>query len=89
MAYARELLSVEMVYNEDLREMKDYLFPIAVSRDDMDLFVMVLKKGERFGEVIWFAGGQIDKYESFTEFFLAMIEYNKLGVEDMRKNESR
>ena len=55
----------------------------------MDLFVMVLKKGERFGEVIWFAGGQIDKYESFTEFFLAMIEYNKLGVEDMRKNESR
>lgn len=89
MAYARELLSVEMVYNEDLQEMKDYLFPIAVSRDDMDLFVMVLKKGDRFGEVIWLAGGEIDKYESFTEFFLAMIEYNKLGVEDMRKNESR
>ena len=65
--------------------MKEDLFPIAVSRDDLDLFVMVLKKGNRYGEIIWLAGGEIDRYESFTEFFKAMIEYNKLNAEDLRK----
>lgn len=85
MEYAREILSLEMEYNEDLREMKEDLFPIAVSRDVIDLFVMVIRKGNRFGEVIWLAGGEIDKYESFSEFFKAMIEYNKMNAEDLQK----
>ncbi len=85
MERALEMLSIVLEYNEELYEMKKNLFPIAISRIDIDLFVMVTKKGEMFGEVIWFAGGEIERYKSFTEFFMAMIEYNKLDAEDLEK----
>lgn len=38
---------------------------------------MVLKEGEDYGTVIWLAGGEIERFDSFTEFFEAMIEYNR------------
>ncbi|MFL2443764.1 SMI1/KNR4 family protein, partial [Bacillus thuringiensis serovar israelensis] len=31
----------------------------------------------RPGEIIWFAGEEIDRFENFDEYFLAMIDYNR------------
>lgn len=83
MEYAREMLSIEMEYDSELQELKNCLLPIAMSEDDRDLFVMVLAEGERFGEVIWLAGGEIERFKSFMEFFESMIKYNEREVERM------
>jgi len=37
------------------------------------------------GTVIWLAGEEIDRYPTFTEYFLAMIEYNRLLVKDLQE----
>lgn len=83
MTYASLLLSVELEYHDSLRQMKDQLLPIAVSRTDKDLFVMVLTEGKDFGQIVWLAGGEIDRFSSFIEFFDSMMEYNQLELEEM------
>ena len=83
---AKELLEVEVYYNEELKSLSDRLLPIAVSRDDIDLFVIVLGDGDYAGNVIWLAGGEIDRFESFTEFFKSMLEYNKSCRDDLINN---
>lgn len=88
MEAARELLAIEMEYDPELQELKNDLLPIAMSEDDRDLFVMVLADGEGFGEVRWLAGGEIERFRSFTEFFETMIKYNKGEAERMLANNS-
>lgn len=83
MSLAKMLLNTELEYDESLNDIKEYLFPIAVSRTDKDLFVMVLKEGKEYGQIIWLAGGEIERFLSFSAFFEAMIEYNKEELEDI------
>lgn len=83
MSLAKMLLNAELEYDESLNEIKEYLFPIAVSRTDKDLFVMVLTKGREYGQIIWLAGGVIERFLSFSDFFETMIEYNKEELEDI------
>lgn len=37
------------------------MFPIAVSRTDKDLFVMVLTEESEYGQIIWLTGGEIKR----------------------------
>ena len=83
MSLAKKLLNTELEYDESLNDIKKYLFPIAVSRTDKDLFVMVLAEGREYGQIIWLAGGEIERFLSFSDFFEAMIEYNKEELEDI------
>ena len=83
MSYAKTLLNAETEFDESLQKNRDYLFPIAVSQTDNDLFVMVLADGREYGQVIWLAGGVIERFDTFSEFFEAMIEYNKEELEDI------
>ncbi|MBP3610218.1 MAG: SMI1/KNR4 family protein [Lachnospiraceae bacterium] len=83
MSLAKMLLNTELEYDESLNDIKEYLFPIAVSRTDKDLFVMVLTEGSEYGQIIWLAGGEIERFLSFSDFFEAMIEYNKEELEDI------
>lgn len=83
MSLAKTLLNIELEYDESLNDIKEYLFPIAVSRTDKDLFVMVLTEGREYGQIIWLAGGEIERFLSFSDFFEAMIEYNKEELEDI------
>lgn len=80
---SKKLMSIEIQYDKRLKEMEGYLLPIAASRNDRDLFVMLLKKDSNFGEVIWLAGGEVERFRTFTKFFEAMIEYNKEELEDI------
>ena len=78
MDYAETLLNV---IEEDVIKvsgfLRNQLLPIAVSEFDKDLFVLCLSNSPMPGKIIWFAGEEIDRFENFYEFFLAMIDYNR------------
>jgi hypothetical protein len=60
------------------------LLPIAASAVDLDLFVMTRRSSARPGTVIWLAGSEVDRFPSFDEYFLAMIDYNRTEVQSLQ-----
>ena len=56
------------------------LLPIAATTADRDLFVMALRNDGQSTEVSWFAGELIDRFLSFEQFCLAMMDYNRAEV---------
>jgi hypothetical protein len=54
------------------------LMPIAVSESDIDVFAISKPDSSRPGTVLWFAGGLIEKFPGFDEWFLSMVDYNRL-----------
>lgn len=59
------------------------LMPIAASRTDLDLFVMARRSSPSPGVVVWLAGSEIDRWSDFEKFFLAMIDYNRLELQQL------
>jgi hypothetical protein len=66
---------------------RENVFPIAVSAVDLDLFVMTKPSAVLAGIVIWFAGYEIQRFNDFQEFFLAMVDYNILQIENLKKSD--
>lgn len=64
---------------------KNELIPIAVTPHDQDIFLLAKPNSSDPGAVVWFAGELIDKFTSFTEFFLAMIDYNRSEIDYFKK----
>jgi hypothetical protein len=59
-------------------------FPIAFSLPDKDLFAMVKMGVSSKSRVFWLADNkEVDRFPSFAEFFLAMIDYNRLSIESV------
>lgn len=51
--------------------------PIGASEADLDVFLHFSPDAKNLpGGVIWFANEEVDRYESFSEFFEAMVNYN-------------
>ncbi len=89
-----DLFGTDDYFNEDLMAYADEIFEqtpfgndrtedllvIATTRHDIDLFCLNLDSGE----VLWFAGEEIERFENFDEFFLAMEDYNREEIEDMK-----
>ena len=73
----------ELLETVDHRPFGDDVYHVAVSADDIDLFVLVPQAGD-VGKVVWFAGGVIDEFPSFAEFFLAMVDYNRARAVKLR-----
>ena len=63
------------------------LLPIAVSSNDKDLFVIVKPGGPQPGTIVWFAGYEIERFPTFDDYFLAMVDYNRLRYEKFQKGE--
>ena len=80
MDYAKTLLVTELEYQDEFKI--NELLPIAVSRDDMDLFVLVVG-GNSIGQVIWFAGGVIERFDSIKSFLSGMMGYSKADMKDL------
>lgn len=53
------------------------LMPIAATTSDMDLFVMAKPTSVSPGVILWYAAQEIERYASFTDFFMAIIDYNR------------
>ena len=60
------------------------LLPVGASSVDRHLFVMTRKSAPRPRVVIWFDGYEVDRFPSFDEFFLAMMDYNREEIEALR-----
>lgn len=74
---------------ENLRELCGFeqseLIPFAVSRDDIDIFAISTPLSSDPGKVLWFAGGVVDQFSDFNEWFLSMIDYNRRQYEQLKK----
>lgn len=68
---------------------KEDLLPIGSSKVDLDIFFIKKPYSEHPGEIIWFAGQEIDRFSDFNEFYLAMVDYNRAEVEDLKKESER
>lgn len=66
---------------EDTQQLCDFrpdeLMPFAVSADDIDVFMISRNDSHAPGRVLWFAGGLVDVFPNFDEWFLAMVDYNR------------
>jgi hypothetical protein len=65
---------------------RDELIPFAATRFDKDIFVIARQTSHKPGTILWFAGEEIDRYPSFEEFFLAMLDYNRMLLQNMQKS---
>jgi len=61
------------------------LLPIAASQEDPNLFLIGRRSSSIPGTVVWFAGGEIDRFPSFEDYFLAMIDYNRLEARELAR----
>ncbi|MDW8801450.1 SMI1/KNR4 family protein [Clostridium sp. A1-XYC3] len=62
------------------------LLPIAANKDTTDLFVITKKYSNNPGMVIWFAGYEIERYDSFQKFFSAINKYNELQLVNLKQS---
>jgi hypothetical protein len=65
------------------------LLPIAVSSDDIDVMLMTRPHTTTPGKVLWLAGGLVDTFSGFDEWFLAMVDYNLLNYQHLVEKHSR
>lgn len=85
MDLARQLVAgLEPVVLEQAGLRADQLVPIAATTVDLDVFVMPVTDGVQRPPVVWLAGYEIERFSSFDDFFLAMIEYNSRELSALR-----
>ncbi|KAB2929640.1 MAG: SMI1/KNR4 family protein [Leptonema illini] len=61
------------------------LMPIAATAEDLDLFVLVCPPAKEKGIIVWFAGDEIQRFDNFEEYFLAMIDYNRNALKILKE----
>lgn len=77
MDVARQMLAaIEPVVLEQAGLQDTALIPIAATTVDLDLFVMPIVGGQQVPPVVWLAGYEVDRFKTFEDYVLAMIEYN-------------
>jgi SMI1/KNR4 family protein SUKH-1 len=60
---------------------KDDLFPIGYSPLDGNLYMMVKPNAQTVSDVLWLEGGERERYPTFSEFFLAIVDFNRLVLQ--------
>ncbi|MGH8777286.1 MAG: SMI1/KNR4 family protein [Jiangellaceae bacterium] len=82
MDVARQVLeAIEPVVLEQAGLFDTRLIPIAATTVDLDLFVMPVVDGQQVPPVVWLAGYEVDRFKTFEDYALAMIEYNARELE--------
>jgi hypothetical protein len=66
-----------------LQVSRQSVLPIAVSKSDIDVFL--IGTGGR-GQVRWIAGQEIERFNSFSDFFARMLVYNKDTLNDLLRD---
>jgi hypothetical protein len=61
---------------------KECLLPIGGTEYSYDLYLIILdKKSDHYGQVLWVAGEEVERYNDFNSFFESLIAYNKYNYE--------
>jgi hypothetical protein len=55
--------------------------PIGGSETTTDMWLVARPGFRRAGRVLWFWGSDYEDFESFDEFFLAMVDHNRLALQ--------
>ena len=84
-AKANDLMRIVIESCDDENFAIQEILPIAVSNQDIDVFIINNANSSSPGIVTWFAGYKIDTFLNFEEFFMSMIEYNKRGIIKLKK----
>lgn len=82
--HAEEMLGYLEDEMPDGTRTRGHLLPVAASPVDLDLFVMTRFSSAKPGTVIWLAGSEIDRFPSFDQYFLAMIDYNRAEIQNLQ-----
>jgi hypothetical protein len=64
---------------------KNDMLPIAVASTGIDVMMMARPHTGTPGQVMWFAGGLIDTFAGFDEWFLAMVDHNREEYQRLAK----
>lgn len=76
MEMARDLLKIVYPLNPQLEFAEEDLLPIAVDEVGRYFFVITPSVNGGSGAVIWFAGQEVERYDSFNSFLSAILQYN-------------
>ncbi|MED4531248.1 SMI1/KNR4 family protein [Metabacillus fastidiosus] len=88
MKYANMILNaIENSVIEESSFSRDQLLPIAATKTDKDLFVLTKWNKSSPRIVIWFAGEEVERFDNFKQFFLAMIDYNKDDLDYLKDHD--
>ena len=64
---------------------KSDMLPIAVASAGIDVMMMARPHSATPGKVMWFAGGLIDTFPGFDEWFLTMVDHNREEYQRLAK----
>lgn len=85
MQRARDILeSIDEAVIESISVTRAEMLPIGLSAYQHDLFIMPRPNTPIVGTVIWLAGYEVERFATFDDFFLAMVDYNRLRYEELR-----
>ena len=63
-------------------------FPVAASLTQIDVALMGKPGTPAEGTVSWVRGEVIERYDDFLDYYLSMMEYNKLDTADIREKDA-
>jgi SMI1-KNR4 cell-wall len=77
----RQLAAVEpAMFLDDVGMAIGDVLPIAASDHQSDMFLLGLPWSREPGVVIWFAGYMVERFHSFDDFYLSMLDYNRRQI---------
>ncbi|MEW2116096.1 SMI1/KNR4 family protein [Streptomyces sp. NPDC005474] len=86
-AYAEAEELVRVIEDEvEIERGEDFthLIPIGASRTDIDILVIACaRESNRPAPVIWLAGGEVERYRTFSDFFRGMIAENHAEADSL------
>jgi hypothetical protein len=75
----------EFVFTDACLSRSEFI-PIAASEHHMDTYAMAINNsGIPRGSIVWFQGREVERYPTFTDFYLAQVEYNRQRLGRVRK----
>ncbi|MEU8238909.1 SMI1/KNR4 family protein [Actinoplanes missouriensis] len=77
----RQLDVLEDEVWEHLGVRPDDVHVIGASETTTDLWLISRPGTPRAGEVVWFWGSDLERYPDFGEFYLTMVDYNRLELQ--------
>lgn len=85
MGQAIELISVvDSAVWRELDATSSDVLPIALAKYDKDVFLLVRPPHRSSGQVIWLAGTVVERFPNFDEFFLSMVDYNRVRYDRLK-----
>lgn len=61
------------------------LLPVATGTHNVDTFVPIKPGNPNAGTAVWLSGDEIDRFPSFHEFYLSMLDSNRLEVKTLKE----